>query len=291
MNWLTEIEKIFNVIECPLAQKDNFKRVFLEKYFPDDVRSQKEVEFLELKQGNNTIAEYAAKFDSLVRYCSHYHGEGGERAKVNKCRIFDRDNHARAAFYKGAEGPMRAVSSDASIRSKPYFAPARSQGSKAAASESKSFTRGSIVRATGSVVGSMSTPSGKCWKCGRAGHNQFQCRDKEVTCFNCNGKGHISTHCPKRPKPRATGSGSQAERPKAIGRVFALSGAEAARSESLIQGACFIAETPFIVLFDSGSTHSFISVSCVQKLDLPWCFYDRFGWIVDARRKASSLCF
>ncbi|XP_020225106.1 uncharacterized protein LOC109806986 [Cajanus cajan] len=124
MNWLTKIEKIFN----------------------------KEVEFLELKQGNNTVAEYAAKFDSLVRYCSHYHGEGGERAKcikfvnvlrpegktainyqeiyhfatlVNKCRIFDRDNRACAAFYKGAGGLMLAASSDASSRSKPYSTPAR----------------------------------------------------------------------------------------------------------------------------------------------------------------------
>lgn len=34
---------------------------FVEKYFPEDVRSKKEIEFLELKQGNLTIAEYAAK--------------------------------------------------------------------------------------------------------------------------------------------------------------------------------------------------------------------------------------
>nr|KYP59258.1 hypothetical protein KK1_014690 [Cajanus cajan] len=232
MNWITEIEKIFNVMECPLAQKvrlatymltadahfwwegalqrmidggvhlnwDNFKRVFLEKYFPDDVRSQKQVEFLELKQGNDTVAEYASKFDSLVRYCSHYHGEGGERAKcikfvnglrpkvkttinyqeiyhfptlVNKCRIFDHDNCARAAFYKEVGGPMRAASSDASSKSKPYSAPARFRGSKTAASGSKSFIGGSIVSAVGSVAGFVSTPSGKCWKCGHPGHSQF----------------------------------------------------------------------------------------------------------------------
>ncbi|XP_020207108.1 uncharacterized protein LOC109792140 [Cajanus cajan] len=179
---------------------DNFKRVFLEKYFSDNVRSQKEVEFLELKQGNDTVAEYAAQFDALVRYCTHYHGEGGERAKcikfvnglrsevktainyqeiyhfptlVNKCSIYDRDNRARAAFYKGFGGPIRAVNSNTLSKSKPYSAPARFQGSKAATSGRKSFTGGSIVSATGSVGGSVSTPSSKCWKCGRAGHNQF----------------------------------------------------------------------------------------------------------------------
>ena len=45
---------------------DVFKRVFLEKYFPEDVRNKKEMEFLELKQGSMTVAEYAAKFEELV---------------------------------------------------------------------------------------------------------------------------------------------------------------------------------------------------------------------------------
>ncbi|XP_020208616.1 uncharacterized protein LOC109793559 [Cajanus cajan] len=217
MNWLTEIEKIFNVMDCPLTQKvklatfmltanahfwwegalrrmidggvhlnwDNFKKAFLEKYFLDDVRSRKEMEFLELNQGNNTVVEYAAKFDALVRYCTHYHCEGGERAKcikfvnglrpevkiainyqeiyhfstlVNKCSIYNRDNRDRAAFYKGVGGPIRAVRSSTSGRSKPYSAPiTRFQGSKAATNKNKSFTRGSIVSATGSVGGSVST--------------------------------------------------------------------------------------------------------------------------------------
>jgi len=46
---------------------DVFKRVFLEKYFPEDVRNKKEMELLELKQGNMIVAEYGAKFKELVR--------------------------------------------------------------------------------------------------------------------------------------------------------------------------------------------------------------------------------
>ncbi|XP_020203736.1 uncharacterized protein LOC109789238 [Cajanus cajan] len=65
-----------------------------------------------------------------------------------------------------------------------------------------------------------------------------------------------------------TGASSQPKRPKTTGRVFALSGAEAAQSDNLIQGICFIAENPFVVLFDSGATHSFISFVYVQKLKL-----------------------
>ena len=90
-NWIREIEKIFRVMACPERQKvaygayilveeaeywwentrqcleaegqdvtwDVFKRVFLEKYFPEDVRNKKEMEFLELKQGSMTVVEYA----------------------------------------------------------------------------------------------------------------------------------------------------------------------------------------------------------------------------------------
>uniref|UniRef100_A0A151UFW2 CCHC-type domain-containing protein n=1 Tax=Cajanus cajan TaxID=3821 RepID=A0A151UFW2_CAJCA len=227
MNWLTKIEKIFNVMDCPFTQKvklatfmltadahfwwegalrrmidggvhlnwDNFKKVFLEKYFPDDVRSRKEMEFLELNQGNDTVA----------------------------------------VIHWGA---------------------------------------------TGSVGGFVSTPSERCGKCGRVGHNQSKCRDKEITCFNCSCKGHISTQCLEPRRTRVIGSGSQIERPKNVGRVFTLSGVEAARSENLIQGTCFIAETPFVVLFDSGATHSFISVSCVQKLNFPVSLLD-FDLVVE----------
>ncbi|MCI34829.1 hypothetical protein A2U01_0056050, partial [Trifolium medium] len=49
-----------------------FKREFLMKYFPADVRNRKVVEFMELKQGNMFVVEYAAKFESLCAFSPHY---------------------------------------------------------------------------------------------------------------------------------------------------------------------------------------------------------------------------
>nr|KYP42590.1 hypothetical protein KK1_035997 [Cajanus cajan] len=205
--------------EATLVNWDNFKRVFLEKYFPDNVRSQKEVKFLELKQRDGTIAEYAAKFDELVCYCSHYHGEGGERAKcikfvnglhlevkaainyqeiyhyltlVNKCRIYDRDNRAHATFYKG-NGYVRDGRFGGQSRSKTYSAPAKFQGNHA---RSRSIVGNSFMSGATSIRGSVSTPTSQCKKCGQNGHEHYNCPYKEITCFNCNGKGHISTQCP-----------------------------------------------------------------------------------------------
>src|SRR3954469_14875221 len=91
--WLKEIERIFRVIDCTknlkvrfgthmlseeaddwwMASRDElesagvaitwavFRREFLRRYFPEDVRGRKEVEFLELTQGNITVPEYASK--------------------------------------------------------------------------------------------------------------------------------------------------------------------------------------------------------------------------------------
>jgi len=63
---------------------EDFKRVILDKYFPEDVRNKKEMEFLELKQGNMIVAKYATKFEELVRYFPHYQGRDGESSKCVK---------------------------------------------------------------------------------------------------------------------------------------------------------------------------------------------------------------
>lgn len=51
-----------------------FKVQFLDKYFPKDMCSKKDIKFIELKQGNMTVVEYAAKFGELLKFCSYYNG-------------------------------------------------------------------------------------------------------------------------------------------------------------------------------------------------------------------------
>lgn len=161
--WLKAIEKIFRVMNCTDAQKvqfgthmlekeakdwwnntlqrfeeDNievtwtlFRDTFLENYFPEDCRGKKEVEFLELKQGNGTVADYAARFQELIKYCPHYNTANAERSKclkfvnglrhdinkaigyqqitrftklVNKSRIYDEDSRESASVYKSLKG-------------------------------------------------------------------------------------------------------------------------------------------------------------------------------------------
>ncbi|XP_058766208.1 uncharacterized protein LOC131639760 [Vicia villosa] len=48
---------------------------FLRKYFPEDVRGKKEIEFIELKQGNKSVVEYAAKQKSVALSLKKYAGK------------------------------------------------------------------------------------------------------------------------------------------------------------------------------------------------------------------------
>ena len=60
-----------------------FTELFLEKYFPDCLRNQLEVEFLELKQGERSVLEYEAKFTELARLVPEY-----VSTKIQKARRF-----------------------------------------------------------------------------------------------------------------------------------------------------------------------------------------------------------
>jgi hypothetical protein len=104
-----------------------FKTEFLRKYFLEDLRTKKEVEFLNLKQENRSVAEYAAKFEELSRFCPYINAEDAMVSKcvkfesglrpniyqymciqeirdfdtlVNKCRMFDDAGRAKANHYK-----------------------------------------------------------------------------------------------------------------------------------------------------------------------------------------------
>ena len=164
-DWLLQLEKIFRVLQCSEADKlmfatytllgdaehwwngnlsrleaegeevtwGLFQDMFLEKYFPDDVREQKELEFMNLAQGNMTVGEYAAKFEELARYYPSYQDANSERSRcvkftnglrpeikeairmqrihhfptlVNACRIFEEDRRNRIAQSKSL-GPQR----------------------------------------------------------------------------------------------------------------------------------------------------------------------------------------
>lgn len=168
-----------------------FRIAFQKKYFPAHVHCKKEIEFLELKQGNLTLDEYAAKFEELVQFCSHYNNavvkeskcikfESGLRPEikqgigyqeicrfpilVNKCKIFDEDCRARIAHYKSLSDKKGRDQS----RRKSYVT-----------SADKGKHRVSYGKKT-SEGGALTTM--KCCKCVEQVHRANDCVDKVLRC-------------------------------------------------------------------------------------------------------------
>jgi hypothetical protein len=107
-----------------------------------------------------------------------------------------------------------------------------------------------------------------CFKCGKASHKSSECKVRDIVCFNYGEARHISTKCTKSKK--------------AGGKVFALNADEVKQLDNLIRGMCFINSTPLIAIIDMGDTHSFISLSYVERLNLVTTLMLR-GRVIDVR--------
>jgi len=141
--WLKEVERIFRVMQCndvqmvrfgthmlaeeaddwwvstqPILQNEGvvitwvvFRREFLRRYFPEDVRGKKEIEFLELKQGDMSITEYDAKLVELTKFYPHYAAESAEFSKCIKFENGLRADIKRASGYQKIRDFSELVSS------------------------------------------------------------------------------------------------------------------------------------------------------------------------------------
>ncbi|KAF1862595.1 hypothetical protein Lal_00014135 [Lupinus albus] len=263
-----------------------FKERFLHKYFTADLKRKKDVEFLQLEQGDLSVEEYAAKFEELARYCPYYElevdgwskctkFESGLKPKlkeildfptlVNKYRMYEDDLRAEE-LVASRTNPPRNVEPQRSHtmdkgkgmmfgdNRKPYASPPGYRGH---------LSQGS--RNPTNAGGPQQDSHPLCNKCGRS-HMENICPIAGNGCFHCKELRHMKRFCPKLDQRV---NNVNVGRPRNTGRVFTMSGAEASDVEGMIKGNCMVTDIPLLVLFDSGATHSFISIDCVEKLRLP----------------------
>jgi ribosomal protein L32 len=74
----------------------------------------------------------------------------------------------------------------------------------------------------------------KCSRCGKV--HLGECRRANHTCFRCGKPGHFILDCLVKPNDGNLASGSGQRRPKAQGRVFALTEQDAEASPEVIIG-------------------------------------------------------
>ena len=287
--WLRKCEKIFRVMNCEDEQKllcatyllnkdaeywwtgmqqqmetrkepatwENFRTRFLEKYFPNTVRQDREAEFLPLQQGDMSVQEYINKFEHLARYSSQnmteewrcLKFERGLKHELKKVvtPLRERRFPVLVEQAKSAEhlekGPSPIVSrhqknvAEARQMKKPYSRPQTSQGPSCYQCGGPHLKR-NCSQLAGGVGGS--EDHRKCFICDKSGHFTNNCLEKKSLVTK---------------KPAA----SPAERARAAGRVFALTTTEATQSGNLILEPCMLFGNVVLVFFDSEATHSFIS--------------------------------
>ncbi|GJT53845.1 putative reverse transcriptase domain-containing protein [Tanacetum coccineum] len=108
--------------------------------------------------------------------------------------------------------------------------------------------------------------AGDCWKCGKCGklgHKTAACWSldrKDVTCFNCNEKGHRKRDCPKLKKNGQGGNNR--------GAVYKLGAVDAQQDPKVVTGNIFLNNRYAIALFDSGADKAFVSTNFRCTLNL-----------------------
>ena len=84
--YILEAEGVKRLLEGSQTKitQDVFKEAFYQKYFPTSVQNAKELEFMQLRQGNNSVSEYIAKFDALCKFSTIYQRNPDEAWKCIK---------------------------------------------------------------------------------------------------------------------------------------------------------------------------------------------------------------
>ncbi|KAL0534251.1 hypothetical protein IC582_028540 [Cucumis melo] len=301
--WLSSLETIFRYMKCPEDQKvqcavfmltdrgtawwettermlggdvsqitwQQFKESFYAKFFSASLRDAKRQEFLNLEQGDMTVEQYDAEFDMLSRFTPEMIAIEAARAdKFVRGLRLDIQGLVRA-FRPATHADALRLAVDLSLQERTNSSKTAGRGSTSGQKRKaeqqpvpvpqRNFRSGGEFRRFQQKpfeAGEAARGKPLCTTCGK--HHLGRCLFGTRTCFKCRQEGHTADRCPLRLTGNAQNQGAGAPHQ---GRVFATNKTEAEKAGTVVTGTLPVLGHYALVLFDSGSSHSFISSTFV----------------------------
>ncbi|TYJ98666.1 hypothetical protein E5676_scaffold507G00570 [Cucumis melo var. makuwa] len=235
----------------------------------------KQQKFLNLEQGDMTVEQYDAEFDMLSRFVPDVVKDNEARTEkfVRGLRLdlqdivralrptthadalrvaLDLSLHERADSFKAADRGS-ALGQKRKVELQPDLTPQRNLRSGGVFQRHRRE-----LAAAGRILRELPV----CHSCGIV--HEGHCLAESRVCFRCRQPEHTADACPRKPietTPHQPPTSQQ-------GRVFATTRQEAERAGTVVTGTLPILGHYAFVLFDSGSSHSFISSVFVQHVGL-----------------------
>ncbi|XP_074570599.1 uncharacterized protein LOC141827277 [Curcuma longa] len=281
----------------------DFEEEFFEEFFHMRVTNRHYDEFTEFRQGELTVNEAVKKFNRLARLCPELVGTEKERVRLMLKMLRPEIAMNVAGGVNKPQTSEELVSS--ALVTEHYLNSIKQQKKPSAEVKTEHkghFNKGHVRKDKRKWNNAKGGPANKkpkfttCAKCGRL--HPGECLVGTNKCFICGVEGHKAQFCPKKfqapsqqppqqqmqyQKPPAQLHYMQAaldgpqisqgrlEAPPATtnARVFSMTKEDVANASTVVTGQIFIYSQYATALFDTGATHSFISMLYAKKIEIP----------------------